>query len=106
MGRHRKDLGARRHVRVELHKPGFPIPAFTPDRGVFGVCRLVRRRGELVGARFLSARELRQGLASDDAESRACEGSRRLRRHVKPPGANYRGDGCSPSSLPFDRLMK
>ena len=27
MARHRKDLGARKHVRVELHKPGFLIPA-------------------------------------------------------------------------------
>src|SRR5258708_15856770 len=29
MARHRKDLGARRHVRVELQKAGFLIPA--PD---------------------------------------------------------------------------
>src|SRR5580704_5351998 len=29
MARHRKDLGARKHVRVNLHKPGFVIPA--PD---------------------------------------------------------------------------
>ena len=29
MARHRKDLGARRHVRVDLHKRGFLIPA--PD---------------------------------------------------------------------------
>jgi hypothetical protein len=27
MARHRKHLGARKHVRVELHKPGFLIPA-------------------------------------------------------------------------------
>ena len=26
MVRHRKDLGARKHVRVDLHKPGFLIP--------------------------------------------------------------------------------
>jgi len=29
MARHRKDPGARRQVRVDLHKPGFLIPA--PD---------------------------------------------------------------------------
>jgi hypothetical protein len=29
MARHAKDLGARKHVRVNLHKPGFVIPA--PD---------------------------------------------------------------------------
>jgi len=29
MVRHRKDLGARRHVRVDLYRPGFLIPA--PD---------------------------------------------------------------------------
>jgi len=29
MARHRKDLGARRHVRVDLYRPGFLIPA--PD---------------------------------------------------------------------------
>jgi len=27
MARHRKGLGARKHVRVDLHKPGFLIPA-------------------------------------------------------------------------------
>jgi hypothetical protein len=29
MARHREDLGRRRHVRVDLYKPGFLIPA--PD---------------------------------------------------------------------------
>src|SRR5487761_2037076 len=99
MARHRKDLGARKHVRVELYKPGFLIPApeapwieclvldvsdkgvclevgalavqkifglaFTADGGVFRVCWLVWRRGGLIGARFVSATELRQGLVSD-----------------------------------------
>jgi hypothetical protein len=102
MARHRKDLGARKHVRVVLHQPGFLIPApeapwiecqildvsdqgaclevgalavpkifglaFTADGGVFRVCWLVWRRGELVGARFVSAKELRQGLAFADAD--------------------------------------
>jgi len=97
MARSRKDLGARKHVRVGLHKPGFLIPApdapwiecFVLDVSengaclevgdlavpkVFGlsltsggevrrVCRLVWRRGELIGARFVTASELRQGLA-------------------------------------------
>jgi hypothetical protein len=96
MARHRKDLGARKHVRVELYKPGFLIPApdapwiechildvsdagaclevgalavpelfglaFTAGGEVLRVCSLVWRRGEIVGARFVSAKELRQGL--------------------------------------------
>ena len=96
MARHRKDLGARKNVRVELRKPGFLIPApdapwieclivdvsddgacldvgalavpkifglaFTAGGEVLRVCALVWRRGELVGARFLSAKELRQGF--------------------------------------------
>src|ERR1700759_5215043 len=102
MARHRKDLGARKHVRVNLHKPGFVIPApdapwiectivdisekgvcldvgslpvpklfglaFTATGEVLRVCTLVWRRGELVGAEFLSARELRAGAASPDKE--------------------------------------
>ena len=97
MARDRKELGARKHVRVGLHKPGFLIPApeapwiechvvdisengtclevgDLPVPKVFGlsltaggevlrVCTLVWRRGELVGARFVSAKELRQGVA-------------------------------------------
>jgi|ERR1700738_2185139 hypothetical protein len=99
MARDRKDLGARRHVRIDLHKPGFLIPA--PDAPwiqchvldvsengaclevgdlmvpkVFGlaltargevlrICMLVWRRGELIGARFVTAKELRQGLSPD-----------------------------------------
>src|SRR5882724_2825514 len=97
MARSRKDLGARKHVRVDLHKPGFLIPApdapwiecfvldvsengaclevgdlavpkvfglaLTASGEVLRVCTLVWRRGELIGARFVSAKELRQGLA-------------------------------------------
>ena len=36
--------------------------AFTAGGEVLRVCALVWRRGELVGARFLSAKELRQGF--------------------------------------------
>jgi hypothetical protein len=97
MARDRKDLGARKFVRVDLRKPGFLIPA--PDAPwiecyildisengacldvgdlavprVFGLsltasgevrraCTLIWRRGELVGVRFVSARELRNGVA-------------------------------------------
>jgi hypothetical protein len=96
MARHRKDLGERKHVRVELYKQGFLIPApdapwiecqildvssngaclevgglavpelfglaFTAKGEVLRVCSLVWRRGELIGARFVTAKELRQGL--------------------------------------------
>ena len=97
MTRDRKDLGARKFVRVDLYKPGFLIPA--PDAPwiecyildisengacldvgdlavpkVFGlsltaggevrrVCTLIWRKGELVGVRFISAQELRKGIA-------------------------------------------
>jgi len=98
MARHRKDLGARKHVRVNLHKPGFVIPtpdapwiectildvsekgvcldvgslpvpklfglAFTATGEVLRVCSLIWRNGEIVGAEFLSAKELRAGAAS------------------------------------------
>jgi len=102
MARHRKDLGARKHVRVELYKPGFLIPApeaawiecqildvsdqgcvsgggragsaedFRPRlhggrRGVSGVLAGLAQ-GRLIGARFVSAKELRQGLAFADAD--------------------------------------
>jgi hypothetical protein len=101
MARHRKDLGARKNVRVELRTTGFLIPApaapwieclivdvsdsgacldvgalavpkifglaFTAGGEVLRVCKLVWRRGELVGARFVSARELRQGFVPDPA---------------------------------------
>ena len=96
MVRHRKDLGARKHVRVDLHKPGFLIPApeapwiectiidvsdtgaclevgalavpdlfglaFTAGGEVLRVCLLAWRRGELIGARFVTAKELRHGF--------------------------------------------
>jgi hypothetical protein len=96
MARHHKDLGRRKHVRIELYKPGFLIPApdapwieceildvsnsgaclevgalavpelfglaFTAKGEVLRVCSLVWRRGEVIGARFVSAKELRTGL--------------------------------------------
>ena len=97
MARDRKDLGARKHIRVELHKPGILIAApdapwieclvldvsengacldvgdlavpkmfglaLTSGGEVLRVCTLIWRRGELIGARFVSAKELRQGPA-------------------------------------------
>jgi hypothetical protein len=102
MARHRKDLGARKHVRVELYKPGFLIPApdapwiecqivdvsdngvclevgalavprlfglaFTARGEVLRVCALVWRQGELVGARFVNAKQLREGVGPDGAD--------------------------------------
>ena len=110
MTRNRKDLGARRFVRVGLHKPGFLIPAPNAawiqcyildisDNGaclevgdlvvppVFGlsltaggevrrVCSLIWRRGELIGVRFIRARELRKGpvpAGEADAASRKAD---------------------------------
>jgi hypothetical protein len=103
MTRHRRDLGARKQVRVDLHKPGFLIPApdapwieclildvsdkgaclevgalvvpelfglaFTAGGEVLRVCSLVWRRGELIGARFVTAKELRQGLVPPTEEA-------------------------------------
>ena len=105
MARHRKDLGARKHVRVNLHKPGFVIPApdapwiectildvsekgvsldvgslpvpklfglaFTATGEVLRVCSLIWRNGEIIGAEFLSAKELRAGAASPPDAARA-----------------------------------
>ena len=102
MARHRKDLGARKHVRVDLYKPGFLIPApdapwiectildvsdtgaslevgalavpqlfglaFTAGGEVLRICSLVWRRGEVVGARFVSAKELRHGFEPGPAD--------------------------------------
>jgi hypothetical protein len=102
MARHRKDFGVRKHVRVDLHKPGFLIPApeapwiectivdvsdsgvclevgalavpelfglaFTAGGEVFRVCSPAWRRGELVGARFVTAKELRQGFLPADVD--------------------------------------
>ncbi len=43
--------------------------AFTAGGEVLRVCSLSWRRGELIGARFVSATELRQGfVASEDAD--------------------------------------
>jgi hypothetical protein len=100
MAKQRKNLGARKQVRVDLQKPGFLIPApdapwleclivevsddgvclevgalvvpkifglaFTAGGEVLRVCSLAWRRGELVGARFVTAKELRQGFESTD----------------------------------------
>ena len=97
MARDRKDLGARKFVRVDLRKKGFLIPApdapwiecyildisengacldvgdlavpkmfglsLTAGGEVRRVCALIWRRGEMVGVRFISARELRKGAA-------------------------------------------
>ena len=113
MARHRKDLGARRHVRVNLHKPGFVIPApdapwiectildvsekgvsldvgslpvpklfglaFPATGEVLRVCSLIWRNGEIVGAEFLSAGELRAGAASPDKEKERAAGAARQR---------------------------
>jgi hypothetical protein len=112
MARHRKDLGARRQVRVDLHKPGFLIPApeapwiecvildvsdqgaclevgalavpelfglaFTAGGEVLRVCSLVWRRGEMIGARFVTAKELRQGFVlTDQGDSKPLMASAR-----------------------------
>jgi hypothetical protein len=100
MARSRKDLGARKHVRVDLYKPGFLIPApdapwieclivdvsekgvclevgalavpelfglaFTERGEVLRVCTLAWRKGELIGARFVTPKELRQGLPTKE----------------------------------------
>ena len=105
MARHRKDLGARKHVRINLHKPGFVIPApdapwiectivdvsekgvsldvgslpvpklfglaFTATGEVLRVCSLLWRNGEMVGAEFLSAKELRGAAASPPDAAKA-----------------------------------
>jgi hypothetical protein len=42
--------------------------AFTSSGEVLRVCALIWRRGERVGARFVSARELRQGLVTGEKE--------------------------------------
>jgi hypothetical protein len=100
MARHRKNLGARKQVRVDLYKPGFLIPApdapwiectivkvsddgvclevgalavpkifglaFTAGGEVLRVCLLIWRRGEMIGARFVTAKELRLGFEQPD----------------------------------------
>jgi hypothetical protein len=42
--------------------------AFTSSGEVLRVCALIWRRGERIGARFVSARELRQGLVTGEKE--------------------------------------
>jgi hypothetical protein len=103
LARPRKDSGARKQIRVDLHKPGFLIPApdapwieclivevsddgvcldvgalavpklfglaFTAGGEVLRVCSLIWRRGELVGARFVTVKELRQGFEPAGADS-------------------------------------
>jgi hypothetical protein len=102
MAKEYRDLGKRKHNRVEFYKRGFLIPtpdapwiectvldvghqgvrldvgglplgdmfglAFTAGGQVIRVCSLVWRKGELVGARFLSANELRGGQPADQGE--------------------------------------
>jgi hypothetical protein len=112
MARNRKDPGVRKHIRVDLQKPGFLIPApdapwiecmivdvsddgvcldvgalavpkmfglaFTAGGEVLRVCSLIWRKGELVGARFVTAKELRgRCVATDDADP----------KHAKAPAA-------------------
>jgi hypothetical protein len=112
MSRNRKDSGTRKHIRVDLQKPGFLIPApdapwiecmivdvsddgvcldvgalavpkvfglaFTAGGEVLRVCTLIWRKGELVGARFVTAKELRQSFVP-------AEGANS--RHAKAPAA-------------------
>jgi hypothetical protein len=42
--------------------------AFTARGEVLRICALVWRRGELVGARFVTAKQLREGFQPDDAD--------------------------------------
>ena len=125
MARHRKDLGARKHVRVNLHKPGFVIPApdapwiectildvsekgvcldvgslpvpklfglaFTATGEVLRVCSLVWRNGEMVGAEFLSAKELRAGAAGpSDAAKEKSISARRCPLYPAPAAGSRR----------------
>jgi len=96
MARDRRDLGARKQVRIDLDQPGYLIPApdapwiechvldisedgtrlevgalavpklfglaLTSGGEVLRVCKLVWRRGEMIGARFVTAKELRQSV--------------------------------------------
>jgi hypothetical protein len=132
MARHRKDLGARKHVRVDLYKPGFLIPApdapwiecvivdvsnegaclevggltvpelfglaFTAGGEVLRVCTPVWRRGEHIGARFLTAKELRLG---PEPPTLIRSRSRRRGGGTAPAYSSF-----SPASLPLARSMK
>ena len=96
MARDRRDLGARKQVRIDLDQPGYLIPApdapwiechvldisedgtrlevgalavpklfglsLTSGGEVLRVRKLVWRRGEMIGARFVTAKELRQSV--------------------------------------------
>jgi hypothetical protein len=42
--------------------------AFTAGGEVMRICALVWRRGELIGARFVTPKELRQGFEPDEAD--------------------------------------
>jgi hypothetical protein len=44
--------------------------AFTAGGEVLRVCSIVWRKGELLGARFVSAKELRQGFVPDEADTK------------------------------------
>ena len=102
MARHRKDLGDRKNVRIDLYKTGFLIPApdapwiecvivdvsekgacldvgalvvpelfglaFTAGGEVIRVCSVIWRRGGLIGARFVTAKQLRQDFVLADAD--------------------------------------
>jgi hypothetical protein len=119
MARSRKDLGARRHVRVEMQKHGFLIPApdapwiecfivdvsddgacldvgalvvpkvfglaFTARGEVMRVCTLVWRRGELIGARFVTAKELRQGVATAEPDPKRAKARAQSQLRLKTP---------------------
>jgi hypothetical protein len=108
MARGRKDNDVRKHVRIDMHQPGFLIPApdapwieclivnvsddgvcldvgalsvpkifglaFTAGGEVLRVCSLAWRKGELVGARYVTAKELRQGFEpAGDADAKLAK---------------------------------
>jgi PilZ domain len=50
---------------------------FTSGGEVLRICSLIWRRGERIGARFVSAKELRQGLAPAEADSKPDRAARR-----------------------------
>ena len=110
MAKQRIERGTRKSVRIDLHTPGFLIPApdapwiaceivdvsnhgvclevgdlavpklfglaFTAGGEVLRVCSLIWRRGERIGARFVSAKELRQGLAPAEADPKTDRADR------------------------------
>ena len=108
MARHRKELGARRHARIQLRKSVYLIMAptspwiqcmvvdvseagvclevgsiavpelfgisFTSGGEVLRVCLLIWRQGGRIGARYVSAKELREGFVAPSlADSRIEE---------------------------------